>query len=575
MFTFNCCTQLNGATMNMSQVRVGSHKNSLISIITSVFVIAVLLVAGPADAVLLQIKDLPDFAYRGTVVNFIFDIDLGPMERIPVQSIVIELVNPDTSATICSFYPNGTLMPESFAIFRCQALSIKSTRIVDATPGNRFGYDKTTGYWQHYGYGDGYSYGYGYGYGGILSELSYNITWNTQKYGYNKMHGLEGNYMIKMSLIPDHTYAYHTAPKKIALIKHPNEKDICNPVSTPGTCTGMYTSTRILPDTCTVSDEMEITINIDINESNKPGILILNEYIPEGFIVTDSNGANYDSQKRILRWFIVESDYYGTTIEDIVFTYKLMPGTQHKQFIFGTVEDSMQLYMTEGDEALECTINESQINDTDGDKWPDYLDCKITDPYVYPGAPEVCNGIDDDCDGDIDEGVINTCMDYTTCTAYQTCTACPAEPRDICRNGIDENCNGEIDEGCPHPHGPPVYGTFTVTRDLPDNTPKGTEFNVTLAVNINEYDIPSYYIIKEYIPHGIEVTGHGIGYYNDSTRVLRWFVVESDRFNGHIQDIVYTYTVKSDTTAAYTFNGWVVSKEARFEPAGDDQTDIY
>jgi len=57
--------------------------------------------------------------------------------------------------------------------------------------------------------------------------------------------------------------------------------------------------------------------------------------------------------------------------------------------------------------------------------------------------------------------------------------------------------------------------------------------------------------------------------------VLRWFVVESDRFNGHIQDIVYTYTVKSDTTAAYTFNGWVVSKEARFEPAGDDQTGIY
>ena len=39
--------------------------------------------------------------------------------------------------------------------------------------------------------------------------------------------------------------------------------------------------------------------------------------------------------------------------------------------------------------------------DSDGDGTPDSEDCAWLDPAIHPGAPEVCDRIDDDCDGDL------------------------------------------------------------------------------------------------------------------------------------------------------------------------------
>jgi hypothetical protein len=52
------------------------------------------------------------------------------------------------------------------------------------------------------------------------------------------------------------------------------------------------------------------------------------------------------------------------------------------------------------------------------------------------GEPEVCNDADDDCDGLTDEGVLNRCL------------TCGAEPSERC-NGADEDCDGRVDESFP------------------------------------------------------------------------------------------------------------------------------
>ncbi len=58
-----------------------------------------------------------------------------------------------------------------------------------------------------------------------------------------------------------------------------------------------------------------------------------------------------------------------------------------------------------GDGILQnCNTDTACDDDNDGDGFNATDDCDDTNPEVYPGALEVCNGIDDDCDGVVDEG---------------------------------------------------------------------------------------------------------------------------------------------------------------------------
>ncbi len=54
-------------------------------------------------------------------------------------------------------------------------------------------------------------------------------------------------------------------------------------------------------------------------------------------------------------------------------------------------------------------------------------------------AEETCDGIDNNCNGEIDEGLVNACG---------VCGVDTPVPDEVCGNGIDDNCDGIIDEGC-------------------------------------------------------------------------------------------------------------------------------
>ena len=107
-------------------------------------------------------------------------------------------------------------------------------------------------------------------------------------------------------------------------------------------------------------------------------------------------------------------------------------------------------------------------------------DCNPNNGTIYPGAQEYCNGVDDDCDGSVDEGVSSlwyadddgdTYGDPTTTTS-----ACSQPSGYVGRtgdcddnnasvnsgaaescNGIDDDCDGQVDDG--------VGGVFYADED--------------------------------------------------------------------------------------------------------------
>lgn len=83
-------------------------------------------------------------------------------------------------------------------------------------------------------------------------------------------------------------------------------------------------------------------------------------------------------------------------------------------------------------------------------------DCNDLSPNAYPGAPEVCNGQDDDCDLEIDEDFVPEPCEITnvfgSCSGQRLCdggslTCIGDVPKAEVCNNTDDDCDGQIDEG--------------------------------------------------------------------------------------------------------------------------------
>ena len=111
---------------------------------------------------------------------------------------------------------------------------------------------------------------------------------------------------------------------------------------------------------------------------------------------------------------------------------------------------------------VSITVEDPLDQDYDGDGYsPNEGDCDDTDPYTYPGADELADGIDNDCDGTADEGTelydddgdgycestVDPCTDGTlNGDCDDTDPAVNPGVNEICNDNIDNDCDGQQNE---------------------------------------------------------------------------------------------------------------------------------
>jgi hypothetical protein len=117
-------------------------------------------------------------------------------------------------------------------------------------------------------------------------------------------------------------------------------------------------------------------------------------------------------------------------------------------------------------------------NDQDGDGDPDASDCAPANPAVFHGATEVCNGIDDDCSGVIDETFPNCDGD-----ALADCV----DPDDDNDGTPDTTDYAPCDPTTTHSFALTIYSCNSGGLITLENTGSATPIDVRLSAVLSEY----------------------------------------------------------------------------------------
>lgn len=178
--------------------RVTNKKNKggsfIASALITIFIVVVLIISGPASAVIVKIVGLDGASITsGDPKTFNITVTLESPDRfVPISDFSLNISKSGTTVKQCKFDTAGNkLSPCDAAITTISAISIPNANHFgngsgygwdNYSSGYGFGYNFSEGYgWKGsgYGYGNGYGYGYNYGAGGVDVTFTYQITLST------------------------------------------------------------------------------------------------------------------------------------------------------------------------------------------------------------------------------------------------------------------------------------------------------------------------------------------------------------------------------------------------------------